>query len=426
METASNLFDKLSAVIQLKTVTREFESGGGDGDFFNTIHRLFPTLCEHALIKQINGGSIVFIIRDELPGKRADLYIAHSDVVPTNDIAKWQRPPFSGDIDEGYIHGRGAIDNKGPLVAMLDAFDSLLLQGCRFNKRIIIAIGHDEEVGGEEGAAFVSTYLKECGYEIDNVVDEGTPIFTDFLSSETPVGLVSVAEKGFLNIKIKLLGRPGHASMPSEHTCIEKLSALICDLKKLNFHGVDSSVRDALFEATKRLPTTSRLELFDNFLVKNQSDTTLVVTMIAGGVKQNVIPDSAEAIVHMRIAEGNSCEKVLNVLTELVESYKGSYEIINSRDPSSVADIENDFYAALSRSITAHTNAIVLPFTMMASSDSIHYQSMTSNIYRIMPFKLRMEDLSMIHGYNEKISIKNMTLAKNLYLDFFTSIYSFK
>lgn len=426
MDATNQLCAKLSTVIKLQTVTSDVLKSVKSEDFFEALYRLFPALCDCALIKVINKSSIVFIIQDELPSRRADLYIAHSDVVPTNDVDKWERPPFSGDISSCYVHGRGAIDNKGPLVAMLDAFDSLLSRGVKFNKRVIIAIGHDEEIGGKEGAAFISTYLKEQGFEIDNVVDEGTPIFTDLLSSAAPVALVSVAEKGFLNVKIKLLGRPGHASMPSEHTCIERLSALICDLKKLHLQGGSSIVQSSFIDASKKLPTSSQQELSENFLVRNQSETTLVVTMIEGGVKQNVIPDSAEAVVHMRIAEGNSCEQILKMLSELVLSYQGTYEVINSRNPSEVADITGDFYKALSKSLSFHTDAIVLPFTMMASSDSIHYQDMTSNIYRVMPFELRTEDLSMIHGYDEKISIKNLMLAKKIYLDFFQSVYEVK
>ncbi|HXG27991.1 MAG TPA: M20/M25/M40 family metallo-hydrolase, partial [Nevskiales bacterium] len=155
------------------------------------------------------------------PGSEAGLdpllLLAHLDVVPVEPGREhdWQRPPFGGDIADGYVWGRGALDDKASALAQLEAVELLLARGFKPRRTIYLAFGHDEEVGGRDGAARIAELLHKLQVRPALVLDEGGAVMQDgMLGLSGPVALVGIAEKGYLSLMLSAEDSGGHSSMP--------------------------------------------------------------------------------------------------------------------------------------------------------------------------------------------------------------------
>ncbi len=145
------------------------------------------------------------------------MLLAHLDVVPAEitPAARWTHPPFAGEIADGFVWGRGALDDKIAAVSLLEAAEHLLATGFKPRRTIYLAFGHDEEVGGRQGAARIAAALGGRGVRAELVLDEGLAITRGLLGGiDRPVALVGVAEKGFADVAVTAQVTGGHSSMP--------------------------------------------------------------------------------------------------------------------------------------------------------------------------------------------------------------------
>ena len=160
------------------------------------------------------------------------------DVVPVEPGTEddWSYPPFAGRIAEGYIWGRGALDDKMNVTGLLAAVETLLEGGFQPRRTVHLAFGHDEEVGGEKGAALIGDLLKSRGVELEYVLDEGLVIAHGIVPSvPRPVAMVGIAEKGFVSIELSVEGIGGHSSMPPPETAVGILSTAVHKLEQNQF-----------------------------------------------------------------------------------------------------------------------------------------------------------------------------------------------
>jgi len=155
------------------------------------------------------------------------LLMAHMDVVPVEAATEssWHQPPFSGRVAEGFIWGRGAMDDKASVMGLLEAVEHLLESGFEPQRTVYLAFGHDEEIGGNSGAAKIAGLLQSRGLELEYVLDEGLNIFNGIVPGiSAPVALIGVAEKGYLTLQLTAESPGGHSSAPPEHTAITVIS----------------------------------------------------------------------------------------------------------------------------------------------------------------------------------------------------------
>ncbi len=155
------------------------------------------------------------------------VFLAHQDVVPALETdAGWDYPPFSGEIAGGFIYGRGTIDDKGSLIAILEAADRLAASGYTPKRTLMFGFGHDEEVSGS-GAKAIAELLKSRGIKPYAVIDEGGAITTGMPDVKGPVARIGVAEKGYLTLVLTAKAQGGHSSAPPNYTAIGALSKAI-------------------------------------------------------------------------------------------------------------------------------------------------------------------------------------------------------
>ena len=178
------------------------------------------------------------------------LLMAHQDVVPVNmgTESDWTGAPFAGEIIDGFVYGRGAIDDKGNLVALMEAADALAASGFQPKRTVLFMFGHDEEVLGSGAEAGVAL-LKSRGIEPEMVLDEGFMIIDPSPLSGKPMGIIGIAEKGYVTIEVTAIAQGGHSSTPPRNSANVNLATAILALEANQMPADFSNRRYRIFSA---------------------------------------------------------------------------------------------------------------------------------------------------------------------------------
>jgi len=403
----------------------------------------WPTVYQHLSLIRLNEHSQLLGWRGSDPTLQPLLLLAHLDTVPADHQA-WQQPPYSGAQICGDIWGRGALDDKGSAAAILESVSLLLAQGYTPRRSIIIAFGHDEEVGGEQGAATISQYLADAKIKPWMVLDEGGLVLHDapFPISQ-PIALVGTKEKGYLSVKITASAHGGHSSMPPQQTAIFILAEALRRVQAAPFPAAIDGPAAQTFDwlsAEMRWPEKllfANRWLFSPLIISSLEHsnggnalirTTIAPTMLNAGSKDNVLPETASAVINLRLHPRDSAESALSHLrlaladlSENKDKNSVTVEPLNDVDGkrSSDSDLNNPAFKVLTQSIRNNfPDALVAPYLMVATSDSRHYRPLSDRIYRFSPIRLHVDELSLIHGRNERISIDSYVEAIQFYAEF--------
>ena len=223
-----------SDAIRMQTVSfgagvKEKEKEAALDAMQNWMEQTYPAFHEAAGPEKFNH-SLLFTWIGTNANLPPVLLMAHMDVVPVvpGTEKDWGHPPFSGDIAGGFVWGRGAIDDKGQLVAILEAAERLAESGYQPQRTIMFAFGEDEEVGGRKGNAAIAKALQSRGTHFAWVLDEGPSILTEpYPGVGRPVALIATAEKGFLTLELTAHGQGGHAARPSDDLAVARLASAI-------------------------------------------------------------------------------------------------------------------------------------------------------------------------------------------------------
>jgi carboxypeptidase PM20D1 len=358
------------------------------------------------------------------------------DVVPVEEMtgAQWAHPPFDGVISEGYVWGRGTMDDKSSVFGILEAAEMLLAEGFEPRRTVYIAFGHDEEIGGKAGAARIAAVLADRGVRLSYVLDEGLFIAERVVPGVgRPVALVGIAEKGFLSLTLTVEAETGHSSTPPTHTAIGVLSMAVNKLEENQFPEDVGGIPGQMFDYVGPEMTWGMKVVFANLwlfrpLVQRQLAaspgtnasirTTTAVTVIEGGIKDNVLPSRARAIVNFRILPGDTIEGVMkrvrNVINDprvKIEKYGDDFD-----EPSSVSDVDSEEFRVLHKTIRqVFPDVVVAPALVVGATDARHYGKLTGSVYRFLPFHFNNEDISRLHGTNERLSVENYLQGVRFY-----------
>ena len=367
------------------------------------------------------------------PGKNRNLkpvlLIAHLDVVPVEKESQqsWTQPPYSGAINENFIWGRGTLDDKISVFGILEGVELLLQQNYFPERTIYFAFGHDEEIGGANGAKTIAQHFQKEGVEFEYILDEGGIILENALPGMTkPLALIGIAEKGYTTLRLTAQQNGGgHSSMPPKETAVGILSKAILTLQNNPFPAtLDGPTLQMFMNAG---PETgwpykalfSNLWLFEGLLLKQLSNspgtnasirTTTAPTILNAGVKENVLPSTATALVNFRIAPGETPESVLNHVCQTINDERVTVSentATASNDPTPISDTEGFGYNIIKRTtLEIFPETVVAPFLVVGATDARHYQSVSDNIFRMLPIRLNNDDLKRIHGIDERISVE--------------------
>jgi carboxypeptidase PM20D1 len=361
------------------------------------------------------------------------LLTSHLDVVPAPEPEAWTHPPFGGVIADGFVWGRGALDNKSGVIATLEALERLAAEGFRPERGVWVAFGHDEEVGGEQGAGAITKRLAERGVRAWFSLDEGMAIAEPGATSLTdaPMALIGVAEKGYLTLRLTARGAGGHSSVPPPSTAIGRLSRAIVRLEERPLEARTQGVVSEMLRAVA--PHTGGLRrvvlawpwlfgpLIESQLASEPSTnamvrTTMAATMIDGGVKANVLPREASARVNFRLLPGDRSEAVIAHVRDAIDDPEIEIVVESVNEASPVADVGSDAFALLSALIhEVAPDAVVAPALVVGGTDTRHYAQISENGFRFLPIRFEAEDLERMHGRDERLSIQNLHFAIDFY-----------
>jgi carboxypeptidase PM20D1 len=422
------LAEHLAESLRFRTVSYR-DPSQFQGEEFLRLHRylekVFPRV-HSVLTREIAGNfSLLYTWEGQDTNLKPILLLSHIDVVPVETETRWTHPPFDGDQADGHIWGRGALDDKSGVLAILEAIELLLQEGYRPQRTIYLAFGHDEEVGGFQGAAAVATLLKSRGIRTECTLDEGGAILDGMVPGvSSPVAMVGIAEKGYLNLELTAEDVGGHSSMPPPQTVIGRLSNAIHRLEQHPFRAHLSPAMREMFSflgpemAFSKRFFTANLWLFAPLVTRMMERepqsaawlrTTTAPTIIEGGFKENVLPGKARAVVNFRILPGDSIKEVIEHVIRTIRDPQIKVKAEQpGTEPSSVADTGSESFRILQKTISEiFPNVLVSPYLLSGGTDSRHYEPVSGPIFRFLPIGLEHKDLERIHGMDERVSIEN-------------------
>lgn len=421
---------RLSEAIRLETISTQSPTEFNEDAFLAMHHFLekaFPLIHKHLEKEVINKYSLVFTWKGTDPSLKPVMLTSHLDVVPVEPGTEddWKHPPFEGKISEGYIWGRGAMDVQGGVLAILEAVESLLESGFIPPRTVILGFGHDEEIDGDRGAFEIGRVLQKRGIELEFLIDEGTPIVHDVLPElPNPVALVAVAEKGYLSLELSASAEGGHSSVPQGLTSIAILSEAIHKLENNPIKGkINGLVKKTMEAIGPQLPFLYRIVMANLWLfrglvkkelarmpaTKAAMSTTIATTLFESGIKENVLPTQARAVVNFRIHPNDSVESIKKHVARTINDSRVKIRVLHgSINPSHVSDVEHPAYKTLGYTIKeVFPEVVVAPTLMVGATDARHYAGLTENIYRFIPLRAEESDLDRVHGTNERLSKQN-------------------
>ncbi|MCO5231468.1 MAG: M20/M25/M40 family metallo-hydrolase [Chitinophagales bacterium] len=403
-------------------------------EFHKYLQSTFPIIFENLTLETVNKYSILLKWSGSNPQLKPGILMAHQDVVPVSEDTKdlWRFPPFEGIIKDDTLFGRGSIDNKANLISQLEAINFLLQQNFKPQRDIYFVFGHDEEIGGKQGALAVAQLLKSRNIQADFVLDEGGYVSTGIVPGVTrPVALVGTAEKGFLNLELSVNIDGGHSSMPNKDNAINTLSKALVNLSNTPFpSSISPSVQSFMAHVSPHSSFINRLAMSNLWLFKpliyniySQTApgdamirTTMVPTIIKGGEKDNVIPNIAVANINYRINSGTTIQDVIDHTTKAINNPLVHISMKSQgQEATGVSPVNTESFQHISSSVASNfENSITTPFLMIAGTDSKHFDIVSQNIYKFSP----LANPYGFHAVNEYLNLKDYKNTIGFYVDF--------
>ncbi len=432
---------RLSAAVRLQTVSHP-DPARFDRQEFLAFHRFleeaFPRVHQRLKRETVSDLSLLYTWEGSDPGLPPALLLAHMDVVPIapGTEGDWTHPPFAGQLADGFIWGRGTLDDKGSLIGIMQAVETLLEQGFHPRRTTYLAFGHDEEVGGINGAARIAGELSRRGVKALYALDESGIVAKGIIPGVArPVCLVGVAEKGYMTLELAVRTEGGHSSMPPSETAIGILSRAVGNLERDPFptrmDGPGMMIFDwvgpemnfgmkLLFANRWLLGGLIRGELLKTPSMAAALRTTTAPTVFQAGNKENVLPQEAKALVNFRLLPGDTVDTVTAHVRQAVGDPRVA--IRNPRPETALAATpvtspETEGFRLLERTIRqSFPETVVAPYLVLGGTDARHYAAVSASVLRFLPLEMTSADLSRLHGTNERVAVEGFARAVGFYI----------
>ena len=371
-------------------------------------------------------GNVMAVLKADKPEGGPILFQHHMDVV-TADPESWTHDPFSGDIADGYIYGRGAIDMKSFGVMALAAMLNIRPKQQPLKRDLIYLAVSDEEMGAEFGT----------GWMVENQWDQLQP---EFVWDEGAFGLkgmfgiestffVAVAEKQTVWTKMIAHGEPGLASVPHGNNPVLTLTKALQKLEKNPFPPRLTAVTEEMFKRIGKqsgFPVSFLLSHLNNPLIWRLMQKTLTglplinamlrniatPTQLSGSAKENVIPETAEATLDLRLLPDENPRAVIQQLETVIADERIEFQLPETINQSSVSDFSSLFFTALEETLQSRIpGTLVTPILTPGGTDSLFYRQKGVNAYGLVPILIDNAEVDRMHGIDERISIENLALG---------------
>lgn len=428
---------RLQQLIRIPTMSRldETETDWAEFDrFIAALPALYPALHAALSLEVVDGHSLLY----RWPGARSDeptVLMAHYDVVPATAVG-WTHPPFDavlvGEGTSQMVWGRGTLDDKGALVAILEAVEAQVDAGFTPANDVYLSFGHNEETTGA-GASAIVDLLASRGIRPALVIDEGGAVVENIFPGVTkPIAVVGVSEKGITSVTLTVNQAGGHASTPPRMTATVRLARAITRLNARRFAahltatnfemietlgGHTSGPMRFVFERARlfRAPLAlvfGRLGDETSAMVR----TTAAVTQLSGAQAANALPEQAQAVVNVRIAQGSSVAAMLRHVRRAIRDPLVLIGVEHPNEPSAVSPTSGAAWQLVRSSIEAtYPGTIVTPYVMLGASDSRHFTRVSDFVYRFSPFRMSSDERGTLHAVNERIAVSTFLAGIDFY-----------
>lgn len=427
-----------SQSIRYKTISHQDPSktnGSEFTGFLTWLEQAFPLVYATMNISYAGGLTPIYKWQGRDPAIKPVSLTGHYDVVPVlpDTLGDWTEPPFDGRVSDGFLWGRGTLDDKVAVVGILEAAEKLIADGFQPNRTLYFIFGHDEEVGGWQGAGRAVHQLKKQGIEMEWSLDEGSMVLDGILPGlSKPIASINVAEKGYVTLDLTAKGVGGHSSLPPSDTAVGILAKAITRLEENPVPGGITDVSAEFFDAVAPgFPFVQRMlfanrwlfgPLLESELSKGTATnamlrTTTAPTMLSASLKENVLPANATATVNFRIHPRDSVDSVIAHVKTVLDDDRITVAIRGEgNEPSPVSKHDVPGFNHLSKTfLEIFGDLTVVPGLTIAATDSKHYCRIAENCYRINPVVFGPDDIPRFHGTNERISVEAAITAVRFY-----------
>ncbi|RUA13053.1 MAG: peptidase [Flavobacteriia bacterium] len=421
MDFPVNAYQNLSKAVQFETISYS-EDAIPDSTAFNGFHQFlretYPLVHEKLSLEKISEYSLLYKWEGSDTSKKPIILMSHQDVVPVDQptLSDWEAPPFAGKITDTHIIGRGTLDDKSSLMALLESIETLLKESFIPSQTIYLAFGHDEELGGENGAQKIAAYLKDKGIHAAMTLDEGGLLAENMVPGfDKTIAMLNLAEKGYASFNLIVETKGGHSSSPPKDNTLGMLAQAIVDLENNQLPYKLVKPIDYQFEYMgAEMPFFKKMAFANPWLFKGpvlkalNAHTTTAPTIVEGGVKDNVIPTVGKATINFRILPGETVASVKEHIEKTVGD-KVKVELAGfAVDPSPVSGIDSEAFKTLEKTIrSVFPDVVVVPGLIGGGTDARYFYGVSDDVYRFYPIRISPESFSRFHGIDEKISKEN-------------------
>ncbi|MCU1474315.1 M20/M25/M40 family metallo-hydrolase [Amnibacterium sp.] len=409
--------DHLAALVAVPTISATPDPAAL-GALHDRIRELYPRVRDALEWEAVGEGALLLTWRG---GPAAPVVLmAHQDVVPVAD-QRWTADPFAGRVDSGVVIGRGALDDKGALVAILEAVESLLAEGVEPPGDVHCCFGHDEEVAGS-GARAIAALLRDRGARPGLVVDEGGAVVEGVLPGvRGPLAVVGLAEKGVATVRLTARAAGGHASVPPRRSAPGRLAAALLRLERHPqpartspvVAGMAAALAPRLVRPLRPIVAARAVRpLLGPALglvggtAGALARTTVAVTRVSAGTADNVLAAEATAVLNIRVAPGDRLAEVVERIRRTVKDPDVEVALVDGHEASAVSRGEGPAWERMVAAIAAaYPDALPVPYVMVQASDARWFAHDCDAVYRFLPFAISAEQLAAIHGPDESLDV---------------------
>ena len=424
----------LQQLVRCKTISYYDSSKEDDKEFeklIGLLPKLYPEVFRVCSFDRLPDRALLF----KWEGKNHDhpsVMMAHYDVVPVNED-QWEKDPFCGTIENGVLWGRGTLDTKVTMNAVLSAADTLISKGFVPENDIYFAFSGGEEINGK-GASNIVDWFEEHKIDLGLVVDEGGGVVENvFPGVKAPCGVVGIAEKGMMNAIFTVKSQGGHASAPKPHTPVGILSKACCKLEANPFPMHVTKPAAEMFDTLGRHSTFLYKIIFANFgifkwvldLLGKKSGgeinallrTTVAFTQMEGSTAPNVIPPQATMVANLRLNPMDTVASAKARLEKIIDDENVTVTVGSHMNPSRISQTDCDAWKKVEKAVAeTWKGCLVAPYLMVQCSDCRHYGRISDKVYRFSAMDLTAEERATIHGNNERIRLDAIKRAVEFYL----------
>lgn len=429
-ERLEKYIDSLSRMINVPTVSDvATPNEEAFADFRRLLKELFPRVFDAFEYEEFHSSILLshIVQSDALPV----LFMSHHDVVSAN--GSWVHEPFCAVVDDSKLYGRGTLDTKGNLWAILTSIEELLNDGYEFTRSIYIESSRNEETTGA-GAEEISNELKKRGVRFDFTLDEGGMIVYDPIGgADGKFAMVAIGEKDCIDLKFVAKSGGGHSSTPDESNPLSRLAKFVVEVDERDLFAPKLS--DVTVETFGKLSLKMKGTLkfvfrhagaFRHLLAKlltkfsptanSMVRTTICFTKARGSDEFNVIPTEAYVTGNIRMAHHDKKSDILEKLGKIAKKYDIEIVELDPGYASAVCDYDTPQFAFLEQMIAENFEGVITaPYISTGASDSKYFSDLSDNIFRFAPFFVSDEQLDSMHAKDENIDISTLIPAVEFY-----------